>query len=333
MRRRSGNFEEVKSKSSKGYGLPPAAAAGPKNGESAMKVGVTGGSGFIGAHLARSLVAHGHETYVLDKVPPSVEGAQWCSVDLLSYDSLREKVKGFDLLYHLAAIADASYSSENPVETIKVNAEGTVNVLEACRRSAVGRVVYASTIWVYNASEEESVDEETKLSSRTRHIYTSSKLVGEYLCNDYHDHYGLNFTILRFGIPYGPGGRFNVIPVFIKAALKGQPITIRGTGEQRRPFIYVSDLAEGCVSAASETATNRIYNISGSHMISVNEVVELLSKHIKDLKVQRVPERTGEIRDKVVSISKAEKELDWKPHVTFDEGFKLTFDWYRDNMS
>jgi UDP-glucose 4-epimerase len=298
-----------------------------------MKVGVTGGSGFIGGHLARTLVARGHETYVLDKVPSQVEGVQWCNVDLLSYDSLKEKVKGLDVLYHLAAIADASYSSENPIETIRVNAEGTVNVLEACRQSGVGRVVYASTIWVYNASEDDNVDEETKLSARTRHIYTSSKLVGEFLCNDYRDHYGLNFTILRFGIPYGPGGRFNVIPVFIKAALQGQPIKIRGTGEQRRPFIYVSDLAEGCAAAASEIAINRTYNISGSQMISVNEVVELLSKQVKDLMVQRVPERSGEIRDKIVSISRAEKELSWKPRTSFEDGFKLTFDWYRNHPS
>jgi len=298
-----------------------------------MKVGVTGGSGFIGAHLAQTLIAHGHDTYVLDKVPSIVEGAQWCSVDLLSYDSLKEKVKGLDLLYHLGAIADASYSSENPIETIKVNAQGTVNVLEACRQAHLPRVVYASTIWVYNASENDNVDEETKLSPRTRHIYTTSKLVGELLCNDYHDHYGLNFTILRFGIPYGPGGRFNVIPVFIKAALQNQPITIRGTGEQRRPFIYVRDLAKGCLAASSEVAINRTYNIAGSRMISVNEVVELLSKQVKDLKVLRVPERTGEIRDKIVSISRAEKELHWKPEVAFGEGFKLTFDWYREHLS
>ena len=298
-----------------------------------MKVGVTGGSGFIGAHLATGLVARGHETYILDKVPSSVEGARWCSVDLLDYGSLEEKVKGLDLLYHLAAIADASYSNENPVETMRVNAEGTVNVLEACRRCGVGRVVYASTIWVYNTSEDDNVDEETRLSTRTRHIYTTSKLVGEFLCNDYHDQYGLNFTILRFGIPYGPGGRFNVVPVFIKAALQNQAITIRGTGEQRRPFIYVSDLAEGCLAASSEIAKNRTYNISGSRMISVNEVVELLSKQVRDLKVVRVPERSGEIRDKLVSISRAEKELSWKPRIAFEEGFKLTFDWYRDHLS
>ena len=297
-----------------------------------MKVGVTGGSGFIGTHLAAALLARGHATFVLDNARPSIEGAQWRKVDLLDYDSLKKNVLGLDILYHLAAIADASYCSEKPIETIKVNAEGTVNVLEACRQANVGRVVYASTIWVYNASEDDNVNEDTKLSTRTRHIYTSSKLVGELMCNDYHDQYGLNFTILRFGIPYGPGGRFNVVPVFIKAALRAQPISIRGTGEQRRPFIYVSDLAKGCLAAASEIAVNRTYNISGSRMISLNEIVDLLSKQVKDLKVLKVPERSGEIRDKVVSILRAEEELGWKPHIMFEEGFKLTFDWYRDHL-
>jgi UDP-glucose 4-epimerase len=297
-----------------------------------MTIGVTGGSGFIGSHLTRGLVAKGYRTVVLDKDQPSVDNALWHRIDLLNYSSLEEQTKGLDTLYHLAAIADASYASEHPLETVRVNTEGTANVLEACRKNDVDRIVYASTIWVYNASERENVDEETLLSNRSRHIYTTSKLTGEFLCQDFHDQYGLDFTILRFGIPYGPGGRFNVIPVFIKAALLGQELTIRGSGEQRRPFIYAEDLAEGCIAASSKTALNRVYNISGSQMISVNEIVSLLSKLMSNVHVQRIPERKGEIRDKIVSISRAEKELNWKPRTSFEIGFKRTFEWYRNDL-
>lgn len=297
------------------------------------KIIVSGGSGFIGYHLVRKLLERGYDAIVLDKQKPPNEDVKWIKADILKLDELIKCMGGVDVVYHFAAIADATFAAENPLLTIEVNVEGTANVLEACRKSKVKRIIYASTIWVYNASKECNADENTLLSTRTKHVYTTSKLFGEFLCQDYHDHYGLNFTILRFGIPYGPGGRFNVIPIFIKKALLGESLTIRGTGEQKRQFIYVKDLALGCVSALKEVAENQIYNLPGPQMVSVNEIAETIKKFILGVKIVKVPERRGELGDKYISAVKAERELGWKATTSLDEGIRKTIEWYKSVLS
>lgn len=294
---------------------------------------VTGGSGFIGRHVVRRLFERGYDVIVLDKQKPPNEDIKWVKADILKLDELIKCMRGVDIVYHLAAVADATFATENPLLTIKVNVDGTINVLEACRRSKVKRIIYASTIWVYNASKEHIAYENTLLSTHTKHIYTTSKLFGDLLCQDYHDHYGLDFTILRFGIPYGPGGRFNVIPVFVKKALLGEPLTIRGTGEQKRQFVYVEDLALGCVSAIKEVANNQIYNLPGPQMVSVNEIAETIKKLIPSVKVVKVLERKGELGDKYISAVKAERELGWKATTSLDEGMRKTIEWYKNALN
>lgn len=298
-----------------------------------MNIGVTGGSGFIGRHLVSNLLKDRHDVFVLDTEKPPDNNAKWINTDILDSEKLKESMSDLDVVYHLAAIADASFAANNPIQTIKVNVEGTANVLEACRINEVKRIIYASTIWVYNACEEFNVDENTLLSTNTRHIYTTSKLFGEFLCHDYHDFYGLDFTILRFGIPYGPGGKFNVIPIFIKKALLGETLTIRGTGEQRRQFIYVDDLASGCISALKSIAENHAYNLAGKRLISVNEIVETIKNCIDNVKIERVPERLGELGDKKVSTEKAKRELDWEERTKFEEGIEKTINWYINELN
>lgn len=298
-----------------------------------MNIGVTGGSGFIGQHLVSNLLKNKHNVFVIDTQKPQDNNAKWMKADILNLEQLKAGMSELEAVYHLAAIADATFAAENPLQTIKVNVEGTANILEACRMNGVKRIIYASTIWVYNACEEFNVEENTLLSTNTKHIYTTSKLFGEFLCHDYHDFYGLDFTILRFGIPYGPGGRFNVIPVFIKKALLGETLTIRGTGEQRRQFIYVDDLASGCVSALKNIAENQVYNLAGNRLISVNEIVETIKNCIDKVKIERVPERLGELGDKKVSMEKAKRELGWEERTDFEEGLEKTINWYRNELN
>ena len=132
-----------------------------------------------------------------------------------------------------------------PEDAERVNARGTVAVLEAARRAGVKRIVYASTIWVYSDCDEEAVDEDTLLPPPS-HLYTSTKLAGELYCKAYQELYGIDYTILRFGIPYGPRAReAAVIPAFVNKAFKGEPLTLAGDGSQSRRFVYVEDLADG----------------------------------------------------------------------------------------
>ncbi len=159
-----------------------------------------------------------------------------------------------DAVAHLAAVADVNDVHAEPEDAERVNARGTVAVLEAARRAGVKRIVYASTIWVYSDCQQETVDEDTLLPPPS-HLYTSTKLAGELYCKAYQELYGIDYTILRFGIPYGPRAReAAVIPAFVGKALRGEPLTLAGDGGQSRRFVYVEDLAEGVALGLSATS-------------------------------------------------------------------------------
>src|ERR1700684_4528032 len=166
-----------------------------------MRVLVTGGSGFIGSHVVDKLRARGHEPVIYDLRPSPWHTDPARPVDtvlgsITDREALERALHSCDAVAHLAAVEDAE----------RVNARGTVAVLEACRRAGVKRVLYASTIWVYSDTESDVVNEDTLLPPPS-HLYTSTKLAGELYCKSYQELYGIDFTILRFGIPYGPRAR------------------------------------------------------------------------------------------------------------------------------
>src|SRR5438132_12155292 len=222
-----------------------------------MRVLVTGGSGFIGSHVVDKLRLRGHEPVIYDLRPsPWHNQGPAYPVDtvlgsIADREALERALHSCDAVAHLAAVADVNDVHAEPEDAERVNARGTVAVLEAARRAGVKRIVYASTIWVYSDCEGEAVDEETLLPAPS-HLYTSTKLAGELYCKAYQELYGIDYTILRFGIPYGPRAReAAVIPAFVGKALQGQALTIAGDGAQSRRFVYVEDLADGVALALS----------------------------------------------------------------------------------
>ena len=242
-----------------------------------MRVLVTGGSGFIGSHVVDKLRAQGHEPVIYDLRPspwhnldpahPSVDTVLGSITDR---EALERALHSCDAVAHLAAVADVNDVHAEPEDAERVNARGTVAVLEAARRAGVKRIVYASTIWVYSDCEQEVVDEDTLLPAPS-HLYTSTKLAGELYCKAYQELYGIDYTILRFGIPYGPRAReAAVIPAFVNKALKGEPLTLAGDGGQSRRFVYVEDLAEGVALGLSDVAKNRVYNLASDENVTIN---------------------------------------------------------------
>jgi UDP-glucose 4-epimerase len=176
-----------------------------------MRVLVTGGSGFIGSHVVDRLIAHGHEPVIYDLRPSPwhQDPARPVATVLGSItdrEALERALHSCDAVAHLAAVADVNDVHAEPEDAERVNARGTVAVLEAARRASVRRILYASTIWVYSDCEGEEVDEDTLLPPPS-HLYTSTKLAGELYCKAYQELYGIDYTILRFGIPYGPRAR------------------------------------------------------------------------------------------------------------------------------
>ncbi len=225
-----------------------------------MKVLVTGGSGFIGSHVVDQLLLAGHEARNFDLLDsPYLNGHPFENAigDLRDEDARQRRadVAGCDVVVHLAAMADVDQVAKDPTRTEQVNVRGTHVLLEAARRAGVSRFVYASTIWVYgDATGPEQIDEDTPLPL-PKHFYTATKIAGEMYVRSYGELYGLEHTILRFGIPYGPRARPTaVVPAFVAKALAGQPLTIAGDGTQSRRFVYVEDLAAGVVAALQPQA-------------------------------------------------------------------------------
>ncbi len=299
-----------------------------------QKVVVTGGSGFIGSHVVDALKDAGFDVTVVDyRVQPHRQDVEFENVDLMDLSSVLSACRGAEHIFHLAAVSNVNYAYKYPVYTTALNVVGTANVLEAARINGGARVYLASTVWVYNGCPNgRSLDEATPFYlDGAGHIYTSTKMACEMICHNYAQLYKVPFTVLRLGIPYGPRMREELlIPVFIKKALNGQPLTIAGKGAQYRNFIYVRDIAEGHVAAMRDIATNGTYNLEGTRKVTVLEVAEGIRANIGDhVKIEFVPERPGDFGGKEISALKAKRDLGWCATVEFEDGLRRTVDWFR----
>jgi UDP-glucose 4-epimerase len=209
-----------------------------------------------------------------------------------------------------------------------VNSRGTFNVLEAARSTGIDRVVYGSTIWVYNGYDG-LADEDTN-AGLPSHLYTATKLAGEMYCKSYSEQYGLDCTIMRFGIPFGPRARAAaVVPAFVKKALSGEPLTIAGDGSQGRRFVYVEDLADGTVRGLAPHAANRVYNLVGDETVTVKEIANIVRDLVGDVDILHVESRAGDFSGTEVSGARAACELDWVAATPFVEGVRRYIDWLR----
>jgi len=297
------------------------------------KVIVTGGSGFIGSHVVDALVDAGHDVTVLDhRVRPHRDDVGFEDVDLLDLSSVLAATREAEHIFHLAAVSNVNYAYKYPVYSTALNVMGTTNLLEAARINGARRVHLASTIWVYNGAPNGSpADESVPFHLHgAGHIYTSTKMACEMLCHNYAELYDVPFTVLRYGIPYGPRMREELlIPVFLKKALSGSPLTIAGEGKQYRKFVYVRDIADAHLLAMNESAQNEIYNLEGPRNVTVLEVAERIRDLIGDhVRIEFVPERAGDFGGRDVSMTKAQSELGWQPSVEFADGLRTTVQWF-----
>jgi UDP-glucose 4-epimerase len=289
-----------------------------------MRVLVTGGSGFIGSHVVDRLIHHGHEPRVFDLVLDprrTSDRVDRVTGDILDVASLRAAMRGCDAIIHLAAVADVDEVALDPMHADLVNTRGTGVMLEAAREEGIRPFIYGSTIWVYgNAPGSEPLHEDVPLASPD-HFYTATKLAGEMYCRSYGTMFGIAPTILRFGIPHGPGARpATVVARFVARALAGQPLQINGDGRQARQFVYVEDLADGIVAALAERAQGRTYNLVGDERVSVREIADIVQQHIEDVTIEHVPGRVGDLGTVHISAQRAWDELGWRTTTSFADG-------------
>jgi UDP-glucose 4-epimerase len=231
-----------------------------------MIVTVIGGSGFLGSHVADKLSEAGHKVRIFDRVPsPWVRTDQEMQVgDVLDIAAVTRAVAGAEAVYNFAALADLSDALDKPLETVRINVLGAVDALEACRVSAVKRVLYASTVYVY---------------SREGGFYRCSKQAAEHYVEEYQRTYGLDFTILRYGSLYGPrSNASNGLFRIVHSALMQGRISYEGNPEAVREYIHVEDAARASVLALGEEFRNESVVLTGHEPMRVVDLLKMLAE-------------------------------------------------------
>lgn len=295
---------------------------------------VTGGAGFIGSHITERLLADGHRVRILDNfstgrrenIPESgdvdvVEG------DVGDFDTVRDCMQGVDLVYHEAAIASVPETVGNPLGSERTNYRGTLNVLETARHAGVRRIVFACSAAVYGDLPE--LPKREDMPARPLSPYAVDKLASEYACQVYTRLYGLETVALRYFNVFGPrqdpsSPYSGVISIFTDRLAQGVQPTIFGDGEQTRDFVFVSDVVEANIRAASAPGgPGRAINIATGSTVTINEMLQVLSR------LQGQPyapgyaaAREGDIRHSRADIGLAAELLDWRPQVGFEDGLK-----------
>ncbi len=296
-----------------------------------MRCVVTGGLGFIGSHVVKALREADHEVFAVDLRSPD-HPLNICDTEAMT-QFFKDKKPHY--VFHLAGIADARDALKNPTKAVALNIGGTASVLEAARQTGVKRVIFASTCWVANAMGPGLLDENQPFSHEGGgHVYTTTKIASEILMHDFQKLYGLPFTILRYGIPYGPGMWSGlVLRSFMEKASQKQPLSIFGDGSAARRFVYVEDMAKAHVLALQDVAQNQIYNLEGMRYVTVKELAELVSKMMGGVQITytQEPTRVGEVTffRKLISNNKAYMDLGWAPTTDLEEGVRRSIEAYK----
>ncbi|MGB9499233.1 MAG: NAD-dependent epimerase/dehydratase family protein [Dissulfuribacterales bacterium] len=238
-----------------------------------MKVIVFGGSGFLGSHVADFLTQAGHDVTIFDskQSPYLLPGQSMYAGDILNPEQVLDAVGGHEIVYNFAGLADLDDATTRPVDTIRLNIEGNINILEACRMTDVKRFIYASTIYVY---------------SDKGGFYRCSKQASETYIEEVNRKYGLDFTILRYGTLYGPrADERNSIYRYLREALETGSVVCSGSGEEMREYIDVRDAARLSVDILDDGYKNQHIIISGHYPMKFKEMIlmiqEILGKNIK----------------------------------------------------
>jgi UDP-glucose 4-epimerase len=299
---------------------------------------VTGGAGFIGSHLVDELVARGRRVRVLDNfVTGRLEALasvrdriELVEGDILHLPTLRGAMAGVERVFHQAALRSVPRSVDDPMESNRVNVEGTLNVLVAAREAGVRRLVYASSSSVYGASASLPLREDAPTAPVSP--YAVSKLAGEHYCRVFAGVYGLETVSLRyfnvFGARQDPASQYAaVIPRFIKAALDGQSLEIHGDGRQSRDFTHVRNVVlANCLAAERRLPPGEVFNVACGERYSLIDIVERLSRFLGPAGIvvrwHSVSPRPGDVRHTLADISKARLRLGYAPAVGFDEGLQ-----------
>lgn len=282
-----------------------------------MRALVTGSSGFLGRHIARRMVADGHEVTGFDLSEAAGEPYPTTVGDLLDRDGVVDAAAGCDVICHVGAIGDVYLAAERPELAAAVNVTGSANIGVAAHRAGA-RVVYASTWEVYGAPEYQPLDEAHP--TRPDHPYNITKLAGEQMLLAADHLHDVPTVALRLGTAYGTGLRPNsVFRIFIDRARAGEPITIQGDGKQGRQFTHASDIANAFALAASSDAHGLVLNTVAPDTVSIRQLAELVVERFPTELTFGEP-RPGDISPATVSSARIAETLGWAAAKSFEDG-------------
>ncbi|HEY8205095.1 MAG TPA: SDR family oxidoreductase [Pyrinomonadaceae bacterium] len=306
---------------------------------------VTGGAGFIGSHIAATLVQSGAKVRIIDDLSTGYQsnidaiGSQvdFVKANVADERALQKALCDVELVFHEAAIPSVPRSVDRPAESHHASVDATFDLLLAARDQKVRRVIYAASSSAYGDQPELPKREDMRPAPLSP--YAVGKLVGEYYCQVFTRVYGLETVSLRYFNVFGPrqdptSQYSGVISRFMSALVTGSQPVIYGDGEQSRDFTYISNVLDANMRAAeSAAASGEIINIANGRRTTLNELLETMKKVTgrSSVTARHEPPRPGDVRDSLADLTRARTLLGYQPRVNLEDGLRLTFEWWKKN--
>ena len=305
-----------------------------------MRVLVTGGAGFIGSHVSRTLVEREHEVTVYDNLSRGrrdlvPEDASFVQADLADEEAMTKALRGHDAVIHLAGSLEVGVSVKQPVAFAENNIVNSVRLLEAMRRADVGKIVFSSSATVYGLPKRLPLREDDPLGMQAN-PYGATKVSVETFLGVYHQLYGFDVAILRYFNPYGPNElcdpETHAVPNIVRAALERRPIPLYWKGEQVRDYIYVEDLARAHIQPLKVRGFE-VFNVGTEVGTKVIDIVHAVFRILGyEVPLDDLGERPGDVPASYASSQKLREQTGWHPQVDLEEGLRRTIAHYRERL-
>ena len=306
-----------------------------------MKIIVTGGAGFIGSNLVDFLIKKKHKVIVIDNFSTGVKNnlklsqnkVKIINKDISSNKNLDRIFKKVDYVFHLAGLADIVPSIEKPDSYFKSNVLGTFNILEACRKNKIKKIIYAASASCYGLPKKFPTNELQKIN--VKYPYAFTKWQGEELVKHWFEIYKLPYISMRFFNVYGPRSRTSgaygaVFGVFLAQKLAKRPLTVVGSGKQTRDFIHITDIVEALYKAAFSKVKGKIYNVGSSNPKSIKYFLSIIQNIIqKKINLKYLPLQKGDVHKTFADTSQLINKIKFKVKIDLEKGIAEYIKWFK----
>ncbi len=306
---------------------------------------ITGGAGFIGSNICKKLISEGCFVRVIDNLLTGkksnladvIDKIEFIQADMGEAEVAQSAMKDIDVVLHQAALPSVPRSVDDPAATHKHCVDATFTLLLTARDAGVKRFVYAASSSAYG--DTPTLPKVETMTPNPLSPYAVAKLVGEYYCSVFYQVFGLETISLRYFNVFGPyqdpkSQYAAAIPAFVTAILKDKPPIVYGDGEQSRDFTYIDNVVEANLLAARVKQTRgEVINIACGEAVTVNDIIDMINEIVgKKVKPQYMDARLGDVKHSLADIALAKELISFKPVVDFQDGLRISIDWYRDNL-